>query len=59
MRKRGKGSFQIQPRLTVRYVDDPIRYQQLLKFILDTIELADMTPEEAERRQKEDDWGIG
>jgi len=57
--RRGKGAFKIYPKLTVEYKDDPIRFQQLMKFILDTIELADMSPEEAEKRQKEDDWGLG
>ena len=57
--RRGKGTFQLQARLHVEYKDDPILYAQLMKFILDTIELADLTPEEAERRQKEEDWGLG
>lgn len=53
MRKRGKGKFELHPRLTVEYKDDPILLRQLMEFILETIELADMSPEEAERIQKE------
>ena len=51
--RRGKGTFQLQPRLRVEYVDDPILYAQLMKIIQLALEIADMTPEEAERYQKQ------
>ena len=50
--KRGKGTFQIYPRLRVEYKNDPKLLDELLKFILNTIELADASPEQAERIQQ-------
>ena len=54
--RRGKGAFQLQPRLHVEYKDDPILYEQLMKILQLALEIADMTPEEAERRQKLEEW---
>lgn len=50
--RRGKGSLRLHPKLTVQYKDDPKLLDELLKFILNTIELADASPEEVERIQE-------
>lgn len=50
--KRGKGTFRLQPKLRVEYRDDPKLLDELLRFILNTIELADARPEEAQRIQQ-------